>query len=74
MRQRGSSGNHNSGFGEFEFLALPPGTYTLTAEKEGFNKYQRTSLQLLVNVPTTVKLTLKVGAVATQVESRHKQR
>ena len=54
--------------GEFEFLALPPGTYTLTAEKEGFNKYQQTSLQLLVNVPTTVKITLKVGAVATQVE------
>ena len=26
--------------GEFEFLALPPGTYVLTVEKDGFNKYE----------------------------------
>ncbi|MGB9433938.1 MAG: TonB-dependent receptor [Candidatus Acidiferrum sp.] len=54
--------------GEFEFLALPPGTYVLTVEKEGFNKYEQKSLQLLVNVPTTVNVVLKVGSVSTQVE------
>jgi Carboxypeptidase regulatory-like domain len=54
--------------GEFEFLALPPGSYSLRVEKSGFNKYEQTSLQLLVNVPTTVNATLQIGAVATQVE------
>jgi len=54
--------------GEFEFLALAPGAYSLTVEKEGFNKYQQSGLQLLVNLPATVKITLQVGAVTTQVE------
>ncbi len=25
--------------GEYDFVALPPGTYSLTIEKEGFRKY-----------------------------------
>jgi Carboxypeptidase regulatory-like domain len=54
--------------GEYEILALPPGTYTLTVEKEGFNKYEQTSLELLVNVAASVTVKLKVGSVATQVE------
>jgi hypothetical protein len=54
--------------GEFEFLALPPGNYSLTVEKEGFSKYAQTGLQLLVNNPATVTVTLQVGTVATQVE------
>jgi carboxypeptidase family protein len=54
--------------GEFEFLALPPGTYTLTVEKEGFNKYEQANLQLLVNLPTTVNITLQIGSLTTQVE------
>ena len=54
--------------GEFEFLALPPGTYLLTVEKAGFKKYEQRNLQLLVNVPTSVNVVLQVGAVTTQVE------
>lgn len=54
--------------GEFEFLALPPGTYVLTVEKAGFKKYEQTNLQLLVNVPTSVNVVLQVGAVTTLVE------
>lgn len=54
--------------GEFEFLALPPGTYVLTAEKDGFNRYEQRNLQLLVNVPTTVNIVLQVGSVSTRVE------
>ncbi len=54
--------------GAFEFLALPPGDYSLTVEKEGFSKYEKAGLQLLVNVPTTVSITLQVGAVTTTVE------
>ena len=54
--------------GEFEFLALPPGTYVLTVEKPGFKKYEQTNLQLLVNVPTSVSVPLQVGALTTQIE------
>jgi len=54
--------------GEFEFLALPPGTYVLTVEKDGFNKYEQKDLQLLVNVPNTVNVFLQVGSLSTQVE------
>jgi hypothetical protein len=54
--------------GEFEFLALPPGTYVLTVEKAGFKKYEQNNLQLLVNVPTTVKVPLQVGSVTSSVE------
>ncbi len=54
--------------GDFEFLALPPGTYVLTVEKAGFKKYDQTNLQLLVNVPTSVNVVLQVGASTTQIE------
>jgi len=54
--------------GEFEFLALPPGTYVLTVEKDGFNKYEQSNLQLLVNLPTTVNVVLQVGSISTRVE------
>jgi len=54
--------------GEFEFLALPPGTYVLSVEKDGFNKYEQKNLQLLVNVPTSVNVTLQVGSLSTRVE------
>jgi hypothetical protein len=54
--------------GEFEFLALPPGTYVLTVEKAGFKKYEQTNLQLLVNVPTGANVVLQVGASTTQIE------
>ena len=59
---------HSNNSGEYEFVALPPGTYALTAEKEGFTKYERTSLELLVNVANSVTVKLKVGSVASQVE------
>jgi len=54
--------------GEYEFLALPPGTYALSVEKAGFRKFEQRSLQLLVNTPTTLNPVLEVGAVAQTVE------
>src|SRR5215469_3500956 len=54
--------------GEFEFLALPPGTYVLTVQQSGFKKYEQRALQLLVNVPTSVNVVLQVGTITTQVE------
>jgi hypothetical protein len=54
--------------GEYEFLALPPGTYVLTVEKSGFRKFEQKSVQLLVQTPTTLNVTLEVGVVSQTVE------
>ena len=54
--------------GEYEFLALPPGAYTLTVEKDGFRKHDQRNVQLLVNTPVTVNVTLEVGTTAQTVE------
>jgi hypothetical protein len=48
--------------GGYQFLFLPPGTYTLDVTATGFQKYQQTGLQLLVNTPVTINVQLKVGA------------
>ena len=55
--------------GEFEFLALPPGTYALTVEKQGFRKFEAGNLQLLVNSPTTESVALQVGSTTETVRS-----
>src|SRR5882762_4328303 len=47
--------------GGYQFLFLPPGTYTLDVTATGFQKYEQTGLQLLVNTPLTVNVQLKVG-------------
>src|ERR1700704_1527540 len=47
--------------GGYQFLFLPPGTYTLDVAAMGFQKYEQTGLQLLVNTPVTVNVQLKVG-------------
>jgi hypothetical protein len=57
-----------SGQGEFEFLALQPGTYALTVEAPGFRKYEHKNLQLLVNSPATSNVTMEVGSAAQTVE------
>lgn len=45
------------------FLALPPGTYVLSVEANGFERYEQGNLQLLVNTPATVNVQLKLGSV-----------
>jgi hypothetical protein len=54
--------------GEYEFLALPPGTYTLTVEAPSFRKFEHKNVQLLVNSPATVNATLEIGATTETVE------
>jgi hypothetical protein len=54
--------------GEYEFLGLPPGTYTLIVEKDGFRKYEQNKLQLLVNLPATMNVTLEIGTSTQVVE------
>jgi Carboxypeptidase regulatory-like domain len=47
--------------GDYRFLALPPGTYTLTVTATGFARYEQTGIQLLVNSPATANVKLKIG-------------
>lgn len=54
--------------GEYHFLALPPGSYTLTVEKAGFRRFQQTSLELLVNVAVTSNVKMEVGSASEKVE------
>ena len=53
--------------GEYRFIALPPGTYTLTVAAKGFSRYQQTDLQLLVNTPATANVPLKVGSATESI-------
>jgi len=57
-----------SGSGEYEFLSLPPGTYAMSVEKAGFRKWEQKSLQLLVNLPSTLNVILEVGTTTETVE------
>jgi hypothetical protein len=59
---------NTGGNGEYEFLALPPGRYTLTVEKQNFRKHEQSNVQLLVNLPATQNVTLQVGSTAETVE------
>src|SRR5580693_7602705 len=54
--------------GEYEFLSLPPGDYDLTVEQTGFSIAQRNRLALLVNSPSTLNVTLDVGAATVSVD------
>ena len=57
-----------SNAGEYEFLALPPGTYSLTVELPGFRRFEQKNLQLLVNSPATQNVTLEIGVTSETVE------
>lgn len=54
--------------GEYEFLSLPPGSYSLTIEMTGFRKAEQKNVQLLVNTPATLNVTLEVGTAMETVE------
>ena len=48
--------------GEYQFLLIPPGTYTLTVSAAGFRRHEQKDLALLVNTPATANVQLKIGA------------
>jgi hypothetical protein len=47
--------------GEYQFLFVPPGTYTLSVTAPGFRRYEQKDLALLVNTPATANVQLKIG-------------
>jgi len=68
--------------GTFRFLALPVGTYKLTATSAGFSQYSATDIDLKVNDQLHIDITFQVGNVkeeisvaanAVQVESESTQ-
>src|ERR1700739_4771146 len=48
--------------GQYQFLLIVPGSYTLTVKAAGFRTYEQKDLALLVNTPATVNVELKVGS------------
>jgi hypothetical protein len=54
--------------GGYEFIQLTPGTYRLTVEMAGFKRYEQKNIQLLVSTPSTVNVSLEVGAAVETVE------
>lgn len=54
--------------GQYEFLALPPGTYSLTVEQAGFRRHEHSDLQLLVDSPAIHDVILQVGTPTESVE------
>ena len=50
-----------SGVGEFVFLALPPGQYTLTAKQQGF-KEKTENFQLAVGQRLSLNISMEVGS------------
>jgi len=53
--------------GNYAFAQVTPGTYLLDVAASGFAKYQQTGIQLLVDLPATVDVKMKIGQAAETV-------
>lgn len=56
--------------GEYQFLQVPPGTYSVSASAAGFATVRKESVVLLVNTPAILNFRLQVGRAETTVEVR----
>lgn len=54
--------------GQYHFVNLPVGTYTVTVTASGFTKAQLKAVSVTLNQTATANATLQVGQVATAVE------
>lgn len=54
--------------GTYVFAEVVPGHYVLRVEATGFSNYVQKGFQLLVNLPATINVKMKVGAATTTVE------
>lgn len=50
--------------GAYTFVAIPPDTYVLTVEAQGFKKSVSTDVKALVDTPSTFDIALEVGAIS----------
>ncbi len=53
--------------GEYSFLQVAPGTYRLVIDKPGFATMTRDNIQLLVNTPATLDVTMALSATGEKV-------
>ncbi len=53
--------------GSYVFSQVAPGHYSVLVEAAGFSKYSRTGIELLVNSPATLNISLKVGTTTQTV-------
>ncbi len=58
----------SSAQGEYQFLDVPPATYTVAADAAGFAKYKQDYVTLLVNTPAQLDLSMQVAGTATTIE------
>src|SRR5580704_13843743 len=54
--------------GRYLFASIPPGTYSVTAETQGFEKTVRTHIKLNVSENPAANLTMKIAGAAQTVE------
>lgn len=54
--------------GGYQFLQIPPGTYTLSVSHAGFADSRQEDLRLPVNVPVTLNVALRIKGEASVVE------
>jgi hypothetical protein len=64
---QGSRTSVSDASGEFRFLSLPPGTYSVKAELSGFQTVERNDIPVNVNSTVTLPLTLNVAGVVAAV-------
>src|SRR5208337_3472080 len=57
-----------SATGEYLFLEVPVGTYTVDVNQQGFKKYSRKGIVLVLNEIASVDITLQVGSTVDTVE------
>ena len=63
-----SQSTTTNNLGAYQFLQIPPGTYTLTVSMAGFAIIMQENLVLQVNVPATANVTMKVMAEASIID------
>jgi hypothetical protein len=54
--------------GVYVFPALPPGTYSLRAEKEGFKSFVRSNIELQVQQSARIDIEMAIGQVTEAIE------
>jgi hypothetical protein len=53
--------------GAYQFLQVPPGVYSVSVEKPGFTSVTQQHVELLVNTPATLDISMQIAAVASSV-------
>jgi hypothetical protein len=56
-----------SASGDYQFLSLPPGEYTLTAEAQGFRRYTHNPVEVQVELATRENVEMSVGTATEEV-------